>query len=108
MCEGLERSRFVGVSEEELDEFTCGICRQIFIDPLVTQCCRQTYCSQCINEWLSSHNTCPLDQKHLTTSQLSSSPRNVMRMISNESRELILQLLKLNELANLFPVDNIW
>ena len=106
MCEGLERSRFVGVSEEELDEFTCGICRSIFIDPLVTQCCRQTYCSQCINFWLSSHNTCPLDQKYLTISQLSSSPRIILNLLNNMKIKCDFEsigcktVIKLNDLSN--------
>ena len=63
---GIDRRRVVGKDEEELDEFTCSICQDIFDEPVVTQCCRQSFCTVCINEWLEDNNTCPNDRKGLT------------------------------------------
>lgn len=80
---GYDKSRIVDVSSNELDEFTCGICYGIFNEPVVTQCCRQTYCKVCINEWLTSNPTCPNDRKTLKTDDLSPLPRFVINLLIN-------------------------
>ena len=54
-----DKLRVVNVSEQELDELFCGICHQIFVNPVVLRCCRQTYCKSCIKKRLKEHNTCP-------------------------------------------------
>ena len=59
----LETHRFVNLSQSEEDELSCGICFGILIDPMVTSCCRQTYCKECISEWLKSNNNCPEDRQ---------------------------------------------
>ncbi|CAG2164504.1 unnamed protein product [Oppiella nova] len=69
---GFDRSRVVGVSDEELDEYTCGICLEVFVNPVVTQCCQQTYCHECIHNWLSENNTCPNDRKKIETTRCES------------------------------------
>ena len=80
---GMDRNRLVDISEQELEEFTCGICREIFIKPTVTKCCRQTYCLDCIQLWLSSHNTCPNDRSLLRSSDLMPAPRIVTNLLNN-------------------------
>jgi len=80
---GFDKNRFVGESDKDLDEFTCGICRGIFVNPVTTHCCQQTYCFDCIRQWLNQHNTCPLDRKRLTIHNLSRSPRIVTNILSN-------------------------
>jgi len=80
---GYDKTRFVGVSKNDLEEFTCGICIEIFCDPIVTPCCRQTYCLECINEWLSGNNTCPNDRKLLTVNNLSPPPRVLTNLLNN-------------------------
>ena len=80
---GFEKSRIVGLSEQDLDEFTCGICQEIFNNPVVTQCCRQTYCKSCIDQWLATHNTCPNDRKDLANSGLMPAPRFAVNIINN-------------------------
>ncbi len=72
---GYELSRFVELSQSEIEEYTCSICHDILRNPFVTNCCLQTFCEQCINDWLEKNNTCPYDRKQLNRSQLSSPPR---------------------------------
>jgi hypothetical protein len=79
---GYSKQRFVGLSKNEDEELTCGICLEILKKPTVVQCCRQTFCSDCITEWLSSHDTCPHDRQYLTEDELLEPPRLVQNLIS--------------------------
>ena len=79
---GYDRSRIVLKSEEELDEFTCGICQDIFNDPVMAQCCRQTYCESCIEEWLQTNNVCPNDRKTLSVDELIPAPRFAVNILN--------------------------
>ena len=54
-----EKSGIASMSQQDLDELSCGICQNILVNPVVLSCCRQTYCRTCIEEWLKRHNTCP-------------------------------------------------
>jgi hypothetical protein len=74
---GYQLSRFVDLTESDAEELTCGICQEIFRNPVVTNCCLQTFCEQCINEWLKTNHSCPYDRKVLNRSQLSHPPRSV-------------------------------
>jgi hypothetical protein len=80
---GYELSRFVELSQSECEEYTCSICQDIFRNPVVTNCCLQTFCEQCINEWLETNKTCPYDRKPLNRSELSSPPRSVNLILHN-------------------------
>jgi hypothetical protein len=70
---GYELSRFVGMDQSYAEELTCSICQDILRNPVFTNCCLQTFCEQCINDWLQTNNTCPYDRKALSNSQLSRS-----------------------------------
>ncbi|CAG2168333.1 unnamed protein product [Oppiella nova] len=72
---GYDCNRFVGLSESDKDELSCGICLNIFRDPVVAQCCRQTFCTQCIRDWLKNNNECPFDRTPLTATELHKPPR---------------------------------
>jgi hypothetical protein len=74
---GYELNRFVDLSQSDAEEYTCRICQDIFRNPVVTNCCLQTFCEQCINDWLETNNTCPYDRKQLNRSQLSTAARSV-------------------------------
>ena len=80
---GYEKSRIVGMLEKDLIELTCAICHEIFCEPVVTQCCRQTFCKSCIEEWLKTQNTCPNDRKFLSRDQLIQPPRLVLNLLNN-------------------------
>ena len=79
---GYDKGRFVDVTLDELDEFTCGICMDVFNEPVVSPCCRQTYCKDCINLWLTSNNSCPNDRIDLSADQLAEPPRALINLIN--------------------------
>ena len=78
---GHDKSKIVGMQLDQLDEFVCGICHDVLNDPVFAQCCRQSYCRQCIEEWLEGHNICPNDRKPLTIDGVSEVPRLVINLI---------------------------
>ena len=79
---GIDRQRIVDKSEDELDELTCGICQDIFTEPVVTPCCRQTYCSLCIHQWLIDNNSCPNDRQTLIAKDVIPAARMVINLLS--------------------------
>ncbi|CAG2109250.1 unnamed protein product [Medioppia subpectinata] len=72
---GYVRDRFPDLSAEDREDYTCGICHEIFNTPVSTTCCRQTFCEDCITQWLQTNTICPYDRKPLTPGQVSPSPR---------------------------------
>jgi hypothetical protein len=78
---GYDLSRFVDLSKSDSEDYSCSICHDILRHPVVTNCCLQTFCEQCINQWLETNNTCPYDRKKLNKSQLSHPPRSVNKML---------------------------
>ena len=80
---GHDKTRIVGWKDSDLDEFTCGICQDVLNKPVVTQCCRQSYCRNCIEEWLSDNDTCPNDRQELSVDELIEVPRLVVNVINN-------------------------
>ena len=106
MAMNLNKNNLVGISEEDISEFTCGICYEIFVNPVFTQCCRQTYCFHCINKWLEENNTCPNDRALLDINGLSETPRDLLNLFNNLKIKCDFHLngcqeiLKVNDLAN--------
>ena len=80
---GFDRKRIVGLADKDLDEFICGICQDVFVDPKETQCYRQIYCKECISQWLTNNTTCPFDRKLLDTESLRSPSRVVTNLLNN-------------------------
>jgi len=72
---GYDLNRFVDLSSTDVSELTCSICQDILRYPVVANCCLQTFCKECIYEWLQTKNSCPYDRKELNESQLSRPPR---------------------------------
>ncbi|CAG2172590.1 unnamed protein product [Oppiella nova] len=72
---GYESERFVGLTKEDRDDLTCSICHNIFREPVVAQCCRQTFCRECIIDWLQHNAVCPFDRRPLNVGSLSSPAR---------------------------------
>src|SRR5258708_2484821 len=68
---GIDKARFVGLSDCDAEELKCGICLALFVmDPKVTPCCQQTYCKQCVTKCLKRNSMCPMNCKELLVSQL--------------------------------------
>ena len=78
---GYDRDKFI--DSQELDEFSCGICHGIFKNPMVAECCGQTYCSYCITQWLIHNNTCPNDRRPLTSDNLKEPPKAFKNLLAN-------------------------
>ncbi|CAG2106024.1 unnamed protein product [Medioppia subpectinata] len=78
---GYSGDRFPELSAEDREDYSCSICQEIFNTPVTTTCCRQTFCEECINEWLNTNNTCPNDRKPLTRNDLSPAPRLVINLL---------------------------
>jgi hypothetical protein len=72
---GYELERFVDLTQIEKAELTCSICQDIFRCPVVTNCCLQTFCEDCIIGWINANNTCPFDRKKLKANHLLRPPR---------------------------------
>ena len=82
---GHDKSRIVGLDQDQLEHFLCGICENVLNDPIVTQCCRQSYCRQCIEEWLKDGMICPNDNHAIEMGDSIQVPRFVVNFI-NELR----------------------
>ena len=78
---GHDQSRFL-TNNEDLDEFTCGLCHEVFINPVITNCSQQMYCSDCINQWLNSSNRCPNCRRSLNKNSLSAAPRQFKNLLA--------------------------
>lgn len=63
---GLDENRFSGDVDED---FRCPICQDIIEDPIASQC-EHVFCKSCINQWLQSESSCPVDRKPLNVSLL--------------------------------------
>ncbi len=72
---GYKVERFENLSENDRGRLSCSLCQNIFCNPLVAQCCQQSFCEDCINNWLLNNNICPNDRKTMTSSGLSLPPR---------------------------------
>lgn len=81
----IDKSRVVGIDDRLLDNFLCPICWKVLTEPMVTQCCRQTYCKTCIIRWLNERHVCPEDGRPLRPSQLVSAPTLVTTLVNSLS-----------------------
>ena len=79
---GFDSKRFVTITDEQREDFMCGICLGILNDPFAAKCCKQLYCYDCINEWLTCSTTCPYDRSALRKEDLKSSDKVKEQMSS--------------------------
>ena len=112
MMKVIDKNNLIGVSEEDINEYSCGICCEIFVNPVFTQCCRQTYCFYCIIHWIEEHNICPNDRQPLDRNGLSQPSNALINLFNNLKTKCnyhlngCKDLIKINELANhLFICD---
>jgi hypothetical protein len=68
---GFDENRLIDKVDDEL---RCSVCHDILEDPTISQC-EHLFCKLYINEWLEKESSCPIDRKHLRSSQLCSSDR---------------------------------
>ena len=41
------------------DSFTCFLCKNILIDPIICMKCQIDFCNKCIENWIKNENKCP-------------------------------------------------
>ncbi|XP_054152774.1 uncharacterized protein LOC128951552 [Oppia nitens] len=80
---GYDCDRFLDISKQQTDELMCCICQAIVCQPMVAQCCQQLFCSDCINDWLRDHHTCPYDRQLLAADKLTYPPKVLVNIVSN-------------------------
>ena len=106
MAKVFDKNNIIGMSFEDINEYSCDLCNEIFINPLVTQCCRQTYCQNCINQWIDRFNTCPNDRQPLDRNGLSQPPKalinifNKLKVKCNYHLNGCQKIIEINGLAN--------
>lgn len=103
---GFDRSRFHFDQYEDLDEYVCGICHGILKNPLVTDCCGQTYCSNCINQWLIQSGSCPNDRRSLKKGGLRAPPIAFKNLLSNLKIKCDFELDGCKALVKLTELDS--
>ena len=79
----IDRSQVLNQREEELNQFICGICLYVIIDPMQTKCCRQIYCRHCIQDWIRVNDSCPNDGKLLSEDGVWQVPRLMLNLLNN-------------------------
>jgi hypothetical protein len=83
-----EKSSLIDLSESDRYDFSCGICLEIFNNPVETKCCRKTFCKECITSWINTNQVCPNDRRVLRVDDLirpSLITINLLSKIKNES-----------------------
>lgn len=73
---GFDIERFIGQVNEGL---LCCICRDVLEEPLLAPC-EHTFCSSCIQTWLTHYHSCPEDRQNLWPSDL----KPIFRYMKND------------------------
>lgn len=61
---GYEVGRFV--EGDKIDEcFKCGVCLEIFREPVMIAKCEHIYCRVCLVDWLKAKRKCPEDRSEV-------------------------------------------
>ena len=70
------------------EELVCPICKGVLEGAMCAPNCEHAFCTDCIKEWLSQHQTCPLDRTALEFSQMKSVPR-ILKNLLGKLRYLV-------------------
>jgi len=76
---GYDAVRFQGEVDEEL---ICPICSSVLEDPRLAPECEHAFCADCIHEWLSRQQTCPVDRRSISIAELKPVPRILKNLLS--------------------------
>lgn len=79
-----------GYSKVESND-SCAICLDTCTTPVNTNCCKNFFCKKCLEEWLSTSNSCPMCRK---------TPFQVLFDLRGRS-DIIISAIKLNRSDNL-------
>ena len=54
------------ITPEIEEDFLCSICRKVLQDAIVLKPCKHAFCRDCIRDWRTTSNSCPVDQIAIT------------------------------------------
>ena len=75
------------------DELTCPVCKKLVKDAVIIQCCSESFCYECIQEYLCENEfTCPLC-KATDISPETLVPNKALRTVSNYSLSVCMPVL---------------
>lgn len=75
---GYDTNRFIGEIDEE---FICAICTSVLEKPVQSQKCDHLFCEECIKDWLSRSQTCPVDRDLLQDEDLKPATRPLRNLL---------------------------
>jgi len=64
-----------------IEELLCVICHNLVDNPVQHAECETLFCKDCIEDWLTRDNTCPVDRKNLTPRMLRPPSRLARKML---------------------------
>lgn len=76
---GYDLNRFAVNIDEELK---CSICCGVLEDPVQAKCCQHAFCRSCIQEWIKSSESCPIDRSPLCVQQIEPIPRIIRNLLN--------------------------
>ena len=62
-------------------ELICSICQGVLEAPKLTEC-GHMFCTLCINQWLCSNQTCPMDRRSVSIEGLKPVEQNILEQLS--------------------------
>ena len=96
---GITSDRFVG---DKFENFTCVICSEVIILPLMCGECEHLFCSNCIKEWLKKNDYCPFKCRGNNKMELKEIPKSIKKLYNSLkircSKASCTKILELGEL----------
>ena len=79
----IERSQFVDISEDDLEEFICGIYLSVFIERWSPTVAVKHFANNVLRDGLRPNNTCPNDRQVLTRANIQKPALIVINLLNN-------------------------
>lgn len=95
---GFEIERFV--DKKLAEDFKCGICLEVFKEPVMILGCDHIYCRGCITVWLKTDTSCPEDRTPVRESNLVQ-PTRLIRIL-HEKLEIRCDFTRVSIKGSLF------
>lgn len=108
----IKKNNLITEIEELKEKFTtrlsenCSICLGELEKPVLTSCCQNIYCAECILEWIKTRSTCPLCRQDIHTSQNKSKLVYINTSTSNTKEKKKVQKLKKQDMIIKIIKDN--
>lgn len=70
------------------DDLTCGICQDVFHQPITLWPCMHTFCGGCLASWLDRSEDCPMCRVHVEALRPNLPVRNVADTFLEENPDM--------------------